>query len=140
MVQRPEAPKLFLKEWMEVRGIPDQARLAERMHRAPGTITKKLQRPGRIDVEWMAEFAQAFEIQVTDLFVDPSMLDETERLPHRPALELLLRAARNADDDQLSHLTALLPASPSSLPQPERPLELALAPPTSGKSDQRKRS
>ena len=49
----------------------DQKRLAERMGRTPGAISKKLNSPGKIDTEWLAEFADALGVQGPDLFRDP---------------------------------------------------------------------
>ena len=50
----------------------DRKRLAERMEVSPGTITKKLADPSKIDALWMQHFADGLGLEdVTDLFRDP---------------------------------------------------------------------
>lgn len=64
--------RLFIREWMETVPGLDQKRLAERMGVGEGTISKKLKHPEKIDAEWLARFAGALNLQVTDLFRDPA--------------------------------------------------------------------
>lgn len=64
--------RLYIEEWMaKVPGL-DRKRLAERMGVSPGTITKKLQVPKKIDAEWAAKFADGLGLDdPTDIFRDP---------------------------------------------------------------------
>lgn len=65
-------PRLYIREWMdEVPGL-DQKRLAERMGTTPGTISKKLAKPEKIDAEWLEGFRLGLGLrEVSDLFRDP---------------------------------------------------------------------
>ncbi len=45
--------RLYIEEWMTTIPGLDRKRLAERMNTTPGTITKKLAAPLKIDGEWL---------------------------------------------------------------------------------------
>lgn len=66
-----KVPKLYIREWMQHRGY-DQKRLAQIMEVGEGTVSKKLAKPERIDAEWLARFADALNVEVTELFRDPA--------------------------------------------------------------------
>lgn len=66
-------PRIYIDEWMATKPGLDRKRLAERMGTTPGTITKKLADPGKIDAMWLERFRVALGLSsVTDLFRDPS--------------------------------------------------------------------
>lgn len=75
------APRLFIEEWMaKIPGL-DKKRLAERMEVSPGTISKKLAEPDKIDQVWMAGFAEALGLRdVSDLYRDPNAPTPAELL------------------------------------------------------------
>jgi|GEM_PF-5245579 len=67
------APKLYIEEWMNTITGLDRKRLAERMGVSPGTISKKLAEPEKIDQKWLAGFAKALDLNdVTDLYRNPN--------------------------------------------------------------------
>lgn len=65
-------PRIYIEEWMDkVPGL-DRKRLADRMGVSPGTITKKLSNPGKIDALWLEGFREALGLdEISDLFRDP---------------------------------------------------------------------
>lgn len=79
-IHRRVPPRLFIREWIEQTPGLDQKRLAERMDRTPGAISKKLSKPETIDAQWMADFAWALGIEVPDLFRDPKAPTPAELL------------------------------------------------------------
>lgn len=112
-----DAPEIYFKEWMAAREIENQKVLARLMGTTPGTISKKLKEPGKVDVEWLARFAVAFEINLVDLFVDPRTLPKAPS-PRRPRLDELMDAAEGAGDADLDALIRLARHS-SAAPRPE---------------------
>jgi len=59
----------------------DQTRLAERMETTPGTISKKLANPERIDLGWLERFRIGLNLpDITDLYRDPSAPNPNELL------------------------------------------------------------
>lgn len=59
----------------------DRKRLAERMETTPGTITKKLQNPEKIDGEWLERFRAGLNLpDVFDLYRDPAAPTPNELL------------------------------------------------------------
>lgn len=92
-IGKARPPRLYIREWMRDKGL-DNKRLAERMGRAEGTVSKLLsaadQNPEKrttqkITVEYLAEFADALNVQVAQLFHDPA----------RPTRDELLRGYTN---------------------------------------------
>ncbi|MDQ0305302.1 hypothetical protein [Ancylobacter polymorphus] len=74
-------PRLYIEEWMATVPGLDRKRLAERMGVSPGTISKKLKKPGHIDAEWMEKFRHALNLpSVADLFRDPSAPTQADLL------------------------------------------------------------
>jgi len=83
-------PRLFIREWMEHLGFTNR-RLAERMDRAEGTVSKLLaaadpvnsrgkRTTQKITVEYLAEFAEALNVDVPQLFRDPKAPTRDELL------------------------------------------------------------
>lgn len=65
-------PTIYIEEWMKTVPGLDRKRLADRMGVSPGTVTKKLQDPAKIDGEWLARFAQALGLSdPTELYRNP---------------------------------------------------------------------
>jgi hypothetical protein len=59
----------------------DRKRLAERMETTPGTITKKLQNPEKIDGIWLEKFRAGLNLpDIFDLYRDPSAPTPNELL------------------------------------------------------------
>ena len=74
-------PRIYIDEWMATKPGLDRKRLAERMGTTPGTITKKLQEPWKIDAIWLERFREALGLaSVTDLFRDPAAPTPDEML------------------------------------------------------------
>jgi transcriptional regulator with XRE-family HTH domain len=87
-IGRAHPPRLYIREWMSDKGL-DNKRLAERMGRAEGTVSKLLsaadQNPEKrsrqkITIEYLAEFADALNIEVAMLFRDPASPTRDELL------------------------------------------------------------
>lgn len=116
--QRPAAVRVFIEEWMSTRDIPNQKALAKRMARAEGTISKKLARPSKIDLQWLAEFANALRVEVTDLFRDPADLPSSPT-EYDPQLAKLMRVAASLTEVELEQLISIL-ARGQSVPPPEQ--------------------
>jgi transcriptional regulator with XRE-family HTH domain len=72
--------RLYIEEWMATVPGLDQKRLAERMKTTGGTISKKLKEPSKIDAAWLQRFADALDLDVPDLFRDPSAPTPAELL------------------------------------------------------------
>lgn len=71
----------------------DRKRLAERMGVTPGTVTKKLAAPHRIDQEWLSMFAEA---------LDRDDFRDLYRHPDQPTRDELLNGL---SDEQLREVT-----------------------------------
>jgi transcriptional regulator with XRE-family HTH domain len=80
--------KLFIREWM-ARETPTltQKRLAERMDCEPGTVSKLLNGQMEMTTGWLANFADALDLSVPDLF----------RNPDAPTRDELLRGYSNEE-------------------------------------------
>ena len=81
-------PRLYIREWMADLGVNNK-KLAERMDRAESTVSKLLAaadpNPGKrtsqkITIQYLAEFAAALNIEVAQLFRDPSAPTRDELL------------------------------------------------------------
>lgn len=107
--------RIYIEEWMRVRGVENQKALAKIMKRAEGTISKKLADPAKIDLQWLSEFADALRVQVTDLFDDPSAMEEPPP-EHTPQLARLQKAAAKLDRDELETLISILLRGHSAQP------------------------
>lgn len=71
--------KIFLEEWIATKEGLDQKGLAALMGTTPGTVTKKLQKPGNIDLEWMERFRLALQLpSAVDLLRHPSLPSKTD--------------------------------------------------------------
>lgn len=76
-------PRLYLQEWMKHRGL-NQVDLANRLEVGSiGTISKKLAKPEKLTVEWLAKFAWALDVEPDRLY----------RHPDQPSPDELLRQA-----------------------------------------------
>lgn len=110
-------PKLFVREWMKIRDIPNQKALAGKMGRSEGAVSKKLQNPARIDLEWLAEFAAGLGVSVQSLFSDPSGIPiATEN--DRPMLQQLMETAAQLSDKRIESLLVVLSAPPPAAAEP----------------------
>lgn len=89
-IGKREPPRLYIREWMRKLDI-NAKKLAERMDRAEGTVSKLLgaadpPTPGvkrktqKVTVEYLAEFAAALNIEVSQLFHDPDRPTRDELL------------------------------------------------------------
>lgn len=73
--------RLFIREWMaEERPNLTQKRLAERMGCEPGTVSKLLNGQMEMTTGWLANFADALDKSVPDLFRDPKAPSRDELL------------------------------------------------------------
>jgi len=71
-IHQSKPARLYIREWMATIPGLDQKRLAERMERSEGAVSKKLKAPEKIDAQWLSDFANALSIAVPDLFRDPN--------------------------------------------------------------------
>lgn len=73
--------RLYIREWM-LSETPTltQERLAERMACAPGTVSKLLSGQMEMTTGWLANFADALDLSVPDLFRDPAAPTPAELL------------------------------------------------------------
>src|SRR5690349_7208577 len=76
------APKLFLSEWMDNRGLSDE-RLAGRLGVERETVNRWRNHPQRLSLPRIEEIAQAHDCEPADLW----------RHPGRPSADALLRDA-----------------------------------------------
>lgn len=118
-IEFPPPAKIYLDEWMKAREIGDQKALAKIMNRSEGAISKKFNRPELIDLRWLAEFAQAFAIDVTLLFQNPLKMGEVPP-PARPQLLSLMQAAAKLSDHQIEGLISILLRGRDDAPHEER--------------------
>lgn len=92
--------RLYIREWMAAETPTlDQKRLAERMGCEPGTVSKLLSGEMKMTTEWLANFADALDKSVPELFQDPNAPTRDELLSAGTADELrqairLLRLAK----------------------------------------------
>jgi transcriptional regulator with XRE-family HTH domain len=73
--------RLYIREWM-ARETPTltQELLAGRMDTQPGTVSKLLNGKMEMTTGWLANFADALDLSVPDLFRDPSAPTPAELL------------------------------------------------------------
>jgi transcriptional regulator with XRE-family HTH domain len=114
-------PRLFIREWMTELGFTNR-KLAERMERSEGTVSKLLaaadpvnsrgkRTTQKITIEYLAEFADALNIEVPQLFRDP-------KAPTRD--ELL----KGYSDEELTSAIQLIDHTRAiSLQKPSKPLQ-----------------
>lgn len=79
--------RLFIREWMEHRGL-DNRRIAERMDCTEGTVSKLLNDDMRMTTDWLARFAYALDVEVADLYRDPSAPTQADLLRGVPEDDL----------------------------------------------------
>lgn len=94
--------RLFIREWMKDRGVKS-TRLAERMEHAEGTVSKLLNGHMEMTTTWLGRFADALDVSVPQLFVDPKMPTQNELLAMASPEELrqairLIQMARTGTD------------------------------------------
>lgn len=94
------APKVFIREWLVFREMT-QDRLAERMDVSKGTISKLINGHMAWDTEYLAGAAEAFSIEIEDMFRDP-------RAPTQK--DLLRQAVRNMPDDKVADVINIIRA------------------------------
>lgn len=76
----PKNPtRLFIRERMAKIPI-DNERLSERMDCSPGTVSKLLNGQMQMTMQWLARFADALDVEVPQLFIDPDMPSADELL------------------------------------------------------------
>lgn len=118
---RPVA-RVYIREWMEVRDITDQKKLATEMKRSASSVSKKLSKPELIDVQWLTEFAAVLKIKVPDLFCAPpagGAAQEPPPLPRRARVADLMDVASRLSDQQIDSLISLFPPKPLNEPPQE---------------------
>lgn len=60
-----------LTEWREFKGLKNEE-LAEKMHRAPSTVSKLINKKMKLTEGYLIEFAAAWEVTPKDLFESPT--------------------------------------------------------------------
>lgn len=97
-IGRRRPVRLFINEWMQHRG-KTQVDIANRLEvGSTGTISKKLAKPEKMSIEWLAKFAWALDVEVEDLYRDPN----------RPTQEDLLR---DVDESKRTMLIEMIKAA-----------------------------
>jgi transcriptional regulator with XRE-family HTH domain len=90
----------YIREWMEKKDV-NQERLAGRMEVESGTISKLLSGRMRMSDKWLVGFAEALDVDVSDLLLDPNRptqedllegLDEESRATVINLIKVLRRA------------------------------------------------
>lgn len=71
--------QLFLREWIAERGL-EQKQVAERMEIEPGTVSKLINSRMKLTIEYLAGFADALDVSVSDLFRHPKAPTRDELL------------------------------------------------------------
>ena len=74
MIKRigPKKPfRHFIPEWMEKLDV-NQERLAGRLECEPSTVSKLLTGRQRLSDIWLAGIAEALDLEIAQLFIDPS--------------------------------------------------------------------
>lgn len=85
-----EVARLYIDDWMKTKPGLDRKGLAKLMNTAPSNVTKKLQKPDAIDIDWLTRFANALGCAVEDLFRAPDDAYETD--PHKATTESEIKA------------------------------------------------
>ena len=94
-------PRLYLREWMERRGVT-QMDIANRLDvKSSGTISKKLAKPMQMSIEWLSAFAYALDVEVSQLYHHPDRPTQEELLsgldePKRSMIVEMIKAAKRA--------------------------------------------
>lgn len=120
--------RLYIREWMALeQPTLTQDRLAERMECSPGTVSKLLRGEMEMTTSWLANFADALDRSVPDLFRDPA----------RPTRDDLLRGYSNEELTSALQLidhtrgvanraaAGVVPITGESRATPERPTKRA---------------
>lgn len=100
-IGRKKPVKLYIHEWMKHRD-KNQVDIANRLEqKSTGTISKKLAKPEKMSVEWLAKFAWALDCDVEDLYRDPKRPTQEDLLrdveePKRLMLIEMIKAAKRA--------------------------------------------
>lgn len=104
-IGRKHPTRLYIREWM-ARETPTltQKRLAERMECEPGTVSKLLSGQMEMTTSWLANFADALDLSVPDLFRDPTAPSPSELLKMATPEELrqairLVQLAKTGTDN-----------------------------------------
>lgn len=91
--------RLFIREWIEFKKL-DQRRVAERMDIKDGTVSKLINGHMQMTLTWLAGFADALDVEITDLFRDPN------RPTQQDLLSGLNEEKRQQAEDYLKYLAA----------------------------------
>lgn len=110
--------KLFIREWM-ARETPTltQKRLAERMDCEPGTVSKLLNGQMEMTTGWLANFADALDLAVPDLFRDPNAptRDELLRGFSNEELTLALQLVQHSRSQASQAVNPVLASAPETV-------------------------
>lgn len=71
--------QVYIREWIAHRGL-EQRQVAERMGIEPGTVSKLIRGNMRLTIEYLANFADALDVSVSDLFRHPDAPSRDELL------------------------------------------------------------
>lgn len=100
-IGRKKPVKVFIHEWMKHKGLT-QVDIAGRLEvGSTGTISKKLAKPEKMSIEWLAKFAHALDIEISQLYHHPDQ-PRPEDLwrgadePTRQVVIRILEAAKRA--------------------------------------------
>lgn len=78
-IGRKHPSQLFLREWIKKRDLL-QKQVAERMEIEPGTVSKLITGQMAMTMEYLAGFADALDLSVSDLFRHPDTPTQAELL------------------------------------------------------------
>jgi transcriptional regulator with XRE-family HTH domain len=96
-IGRKQKSHLYIKEWMEARGLSDQ-KMADRIGVERPTITRWRTEQHRLNPEKIAAIAAALDIEPAELW----------RPPHRPSVDALLRDADDATLQRAAEVVRLI--------------------------------
>lgn len=100
-IGRKRPLRLFITEWMKAKGLT-QMDIANRLDiNSTGTISKKLAKPEKMSVEWLAAFAYALDVDVEQLYYHPDRPRPEDILkgidePTRVVVLRMIQAAKRA--------------------------------------------
>ena len=98
-------PPIYIREWIEHLGL-DQKDLAEPMGTSDSQISRLLTGRRKLSLEWMAIFASALNIQVSDLFKPPSAA--TAQARRDDEIRDLLKSIDGLEDKDVMMLLSII--------------------------------
>lgn len=100
-----DLPPIYIREWIDHLEL-DQKDLAEPMGTSDSQISRLLTGKRKLSLEWMASFARALNVQVSDLFKPPVTADG--RTQNDDEIRTLLKAIKGLEDKDITMLLSII--------------------------------